>query len=169
MVLYEVAFQDQVAVDLDDVVARAGGNGLVADRGDAESPVLVPDVAHRNGRDPFEMPHDVAGGHTRSVVGDEDFVGQHGLLHHTVETQIEGAGPIVGGNKQGYGHRTRKIDGVFETVWLVTLVAGHVCVRLYGCMRDSDSFRKCSVLSISVKFFSYYYNKSSLQILRPCS
>lgn len=126
-----MAFQDQVTVDLDDVVARAGGNGLVADRGDAKPPVLVPDVAYRNGRDPFEMPYDVARSHARAVVGDEDLVGQDGLLHHTVETQVEGAGPIVGGNKQGYGHRTRKLMGCSRRYGLVTLVAGRVFVRLY--------------------------------------
>lgn len=128
MVLYEVAFQDQVTVDLDDVVARAGGNGLVADRGDAEPTVLVPDVAYRDGRDPFEMLHDVAGGHARAVVGDENFVGQDGLLHHAVETQVEGAGPIVGGNKQGYGHRTGKLMSAFETVWV-----GYSCCRSRFC------------------------------------
>ena len=49
MVLNEVALQDQVAVDLDEVVAPAGRDGLVADGGDAEPAVLVPDMADGDG------------------------------------------------------------------------------------------------------------------------
>ena len=49
MVLNEIALQDQVAIDMDNIVAGAGGDGLVADGGDAEPAVLVPDMADGDG------------------------------------------------------------------------------------------------------------------------
>ena len=49
VVLDEIALQDQVAVDMDDIVAGAGCDGLVADGRNPESAVLVPDVMHGNG------------------------------------------------------------------------------------------------------------------------
>ncbi len=51
------------------------------------------------------MSYDVACLHARPVVGDQNLVGQYALLHHAVETQIEGAGPVVGGYDQRYCHR----------------------------------------------------------------
>ena len=49
MILNEIPLQDQVAVDLDEVGAPAGRDGLVADGGDAEPAVLVPDMADGDG------------------------------------------------------------------------------------------------------------------------
>ena len=98
VILNEIALQDQIAVDVDDIVSGAGGNGFVADGGDAESPVLVPDVVHGNGRDVLEMPHDIPGADARPVVRNQYFGGQDGLLHDTVEAQVERTRPVVGGN-----------------------------------------------------------------------
>lgn len=105
MVLNEIALQDQVAIDMDNIVAGAGGDGLVADGCDAESAVLVPDVVHGNRRDVLKMPHDIAGADTRSVVRNQYLGGHDGLLHHAVETQIERTRPVVSGNDQRNSHR----------------------------------------------------------------
>lgn len=64
MVLNEVALQDQVAVDLYDVFATARRDGFVADHGQAEPLVLVPDVPDGDGRHRFEMADDIAGADT---------------------------------------------------------------------------------------------------------
>ena len=106
VVLNEIALQDQVAVDMDDIVAGAGGDGLVADGCDPESPVFMPDVVHGNRRDVLEVPHDIAGADARSVVRNQDFGRHDGLLHHAVETQVKRPRPIVSSNDQRYSHRT---------------------------------------------------------------
>ena len=115
MVLHEFTVQDQISVDLDDVFAAAGGNGLVADGGQPESPVLMPDVVYGNRRDVLEMLHDISGADARTVVRDQDLGRHYGLLHDAVETQIEGARPVVGGNYQGNCHDTVRI---YLVVWL---------------------------------------------------
>ena len=94
---------------MDNIVAGAGGDGLVADGCDAESAVLVPDVVHGNRRDVLKMPHDIAGADTRSVVRNQYLGGHDGLLHHAVETQIERTRPVVSGNDQRNSHRTVKL------------------------------------------------------------
>ena len=109
MVLNEIPLQDQVAVDLDNVFSFAGGNGFVADGRQAETVILVPDMAHGNRRDVLEVLYDIAGAHARSVVRNQDFGGHDGLLHHAVEAKVKRPRPVVSGNDQRYCHRTVKL------------------------------------------------------------
>ena len=109
VVLNEIPLQDQVAVDLDNVFSFAGGNGFVADGRQAETVILVPDMAHGNRRDVLEVLYDIAGAHARSVVRNQDFGGHDGLLHHAVEAKVKRPRPVVSGNDQRYCHRTVKL------------------------------------------------------------
>lgn len=100
VILDEVTLEDQVAVDLYDVFATARRDGFVADHGQAEPLVLVPDVPDGDGRHRFEMADDIAGADTRTVVSDQDFRGHGRLLHYAVQAQVEGPRPVVGGDDQ---------------------------------------------------------------------
>jgi hypothetical protein len=104
VVLDEARMQHHVSVDQQDVVAVAGGDREIARPGDTESEVFLPDVAKR-AREIDALPREqFGGGRPRSVVGDDDLVGQTRLGADAGQDQGQGVRPVVGGDDEGDAH-----------------------------------------------------------------
>ena len=105
MVADEVAVENDVAVDLDDVVALARRDGLVTDHRQAETVVFVPDMLDGAGQCPRKRLDDPTGGFSRAVVGDDHLEGRRALCGDTLQTEGQGFGPVVGRDQKGDFHR----------------------------------------------------------------
>ena len=96
MVGDELRMQQHVAVDEDQVVRRVGGDGEIAQAGEAESLVRLGHGAHRHGGARDEAGDHVARGGARAVVGDDDLGGRGALARDAVEHGGERVGALVG-------------------------------------------------------------------------
>lgn len=101
----EVGVDHRVAVELNQVVAVRANRGFVQDSSFAETRVRLPHVVQRHGKT-LRLTLDECGRiGARSVVGNENLGGQHGLRANRLEHDSQRRHPVIRRNKKRAGRR----------------------------------------------------------------
>src|SRR4051812_36728915 len=87
---------DAIAVEENNIAAGARRNRAIADFGEAKAPILLPDVRDLDTDLGLPRADEVAGGRTRSIVGDYDLEVLGGLPAERAQARAERIGPVVG-------------------------------------------------------------------------
>ena len=92
----KMAREDYIAVNLDDIIARAVGYTFVAHHGKAEALVGLPQMHYRHRATLSKVLNQHGGVIGGAVVADYDFVGYTGLPEHRVEAYGQSSTAVVG-------------------------------------------------------------------------
>jgi len=104
----EIAVQQHIAVDQDQIIATRRGDAAVARARGAKADVFLPDVrdaARESARDALD---EIARFGARAVVGDDHFVGQPRLRGDAVERGGQRTRPVVGDDDEARARRARR-------------------------------------------------------------
>jgi len=92
----EIAVREHVAIEKDDVIAARGGDAAVARPAHARALVGLPQMPERYRKVLRSRQQQFARVRARTVVADDDFIGQHSLSGERAQYQLQRLRPIVG-------------------------------------------------------------------------